>query len=123
MRWRLPWPRGKGGDIRVSLVSFPICLHFRRLMIGLDVAVSAEYEPDKSNRHEDSARYDQPIWIVSHLSVSASRKPSRTAVHSSSRRGIVKWQIRSTPKGDGVLSVTQSAPDADCYGDESDANP
>jgi hypothetical protein len=78
MRWRVPWPRGKVGDIRVSLVSFPICLRFRRLMIGLDVPVSAECEPDKSNRHEDSASYDQPIWIVSHLSVPSSRKPSRT---------------------------------------------
>ncbi len=28
-------------------------------MIGLDVPVSAECEPDKSNRHEDSASFDQ----------------------------------------------------------------
>ena len=29
----------------------------------------------------------------------------------------------SAPKGGGFLSVTESAPDADRYGDESDANP
>jgi hypothetical protein len=92
-------------------------------MIGSDVPVSAECEPDKPNRYEDSPSDDQPIWIVFHLSVPSSRKPSSTGAQSSSQRGIVKRQIRSTPKGDGLLSVTESAPEADRYGDESDANP
>jgi hypothetical protein len=30
--------------------------------------ISAECEPDKSNRHQNSAGYDQPMWI-SHLSI------------------------------------------------------
>jgi hypothetical protein len=38
-------------------------------MIGLTVPVSAECEPDKSNRQQDGAGYDQPMWI-SHLSTS-----------------------------------------------------
>jgi hypothetical protein len=37
-------------------------------MIGLSVPVSAECEPDKSNRHQNGAGYDQPMWI-SHLSI------------------------------------------------------
>ena len=65
-RWQAPWPRGKGGDVRLSPVSFPICLHLRRLIIGLNVPVSVECEPDKSNRQQDGAGYDQPMWI-SHL--------------------------------------------------------
>ena len=32
-------------------------------------------------------------------------------------------RARNSPKGDGFLSVTESAPEADRYGDESDANP
>jgi len=38
-------------------------------MIGLNVPVSAECEPDKSNRQQDGAGYDQPMRI-SHLSTS-----------------------------------------------------
>jgi hypothetical protein len=36
-------------------------------MIGLTVPVSAECEPDKSNRQQNGAGYHQPMWI-SHLS-------------------------------------------------------
>src|SRR5882672_1435952 len=65
LRWRAPRPRGNGGCVRVSPVvspvSLPICLQFRRLLIGLNVTVAAEREPDKSNRHQDSAGYDQPM--------------------------------------------------------------
>lgn len=32
-------------------------------MIGLNVPVSAECEPDKSNRQQDGASYDQPMRI------------------------------------------------------------
>jgi hypothetical protein len=72
LRWRTRWPRGKGGGVGVSPVSFPICLDFRRLMIGLNVPVSAECEPDKSDRHQDGAGYDKPMWIF-HLSIPSSR--------------------------------------------------
>ena len=41
-------------------------------MIGLNVLVSAEYEPDKSNRYQDGAGYDQPMWIF-HLGIPSSR--------------------------------------------------
>ena len=67
--------KGEGGGVRVSPVSFPICLHFRRLMIGLNVLVSSECESDKSDRHQDGAGYDQPMWIF-HLSIPSSRSPS-----------------------------------------------
>jgi hypothetical protein len=32
--------------------------------IGLTVPVLVECEPDKSNRHQDSASYHQPVWIL-----------------------------------------------------------
>jgi hypothetical protein len=57
-RRQAPWPRGKGGDVRFSPASFPICLRLRRLVIGLNVPVSVEREPDKSNRQQDGAGYD-----------------------------------------------------------------
>jgi hypothetical protein len=41
-------------------------------MIGLNVPVSAECEPDKSDRHQDGPGYDQPMGII-HLSVPSSR--------------------------------------------------
>jgi hypothetical protein len=67
LRWQAgAMAKGKGGDVRVSPVSFPICHQFRRLMI------SAECEPDKSNGHQNGAGYDQPMWI-SHLSIPSSR--------------------------------------------------
>jgi hypothetical protein len=84
LRWRPPWPRGKGVGVRVSPVSFPICLHFRRLVIGLTVPVSAEYEPDKSNRQKDGAGYDQPMWIF-HLSIPSSRSFSPRLQHEAPR--------------------------------------
>jgi hypothetical protein len=49
LRWRARRPRGRGGCVRVLPV--PICLHFRRLLTGLNVTVPAEREPDKSNRY------------------------------------------------------------------------
>jgi hypothetical protein len=75
LRWRARWPRGKGGGVGVSPVSFPICRHFRRLMIALTVPVSAECEPDKSNRHQDGSGYHQPMRIF-HLSIPNSRSVS-----------------------------------------------
>src|ERR1700730_7728014 len=75
LKWRARWPRGKGGGVGVSPVSFPIFLHFRRLLIGLNVPVSAGCEPDKSNRHQGGAGYDQPMWIF-HLSIPSSRSVS-----------------------------------------------
>ena len=62
--WLAPWLIGKGGDVRVSPFSFFISLHFRRLMIGVDVPVSVECHPDKSNRHQDGSSYHQPMWIL-----------------------------------------------------------
>jgi hypothetical protein len=41
-------------------------------MMGLNVPVSAECEPDKSNRDQDDAGNDQPMWIF-HLSIPRSR--------------------------------------------------
>jgi hypothetical protein len=35
----------------------------RRLIIGLNVPLSVECEPDKSNRQQNGAGYDQPMWI------------------------------------------------------------
>jgi hypothetical protein len=65
LRWRARWPRGRGGCVRVlpvvSPVSIPIRLRFRRLLIGLNVTVAAECEPDKSNRHQNGAGCDQPM--------------------------------------------------------------
>jgi hypothetical protein len=73
LRWRAPWPRWKGVGVGGStVVRFPICLHFRRLMIGLNVPASAECEPDKSNRQQGGAGNDQPMWIF-HLSIPSSR--------------------------------------------------
>ena len=66
------WPSGKGDDVRVSPVPFRICHHFRRLMIGLNIPVSAECEPDQSNRHQGGTRYDQPMRII-HLRIPGSR--------------------------------------------------
>lgn len=63
VRRRAPWPSGRGGDVRIFPVLFLISLHFRPLMIGLNVPVSAECEPDKSNRQQDGASYDQPMRI------------------------------------------------------------
>ena len=71
LRWRAPRPSGKGGDVRVFPVSFLSSLHFCRLLIALNVPLSAECEPDKSNRQQDDAGYDQPMWI-SHLSIPSS---------------------------------------------------
>ena len=68
----MPWPSGKGNDVQVSPVPFHICHHFHRLMIGLNIPVSAEREPDQSNRHQGGACYDQPIRII-HLSIPGSR--------------------------------------------------
>ena len=79
LRWRA-WPRGMGGGVGVAPVSFPTCLHFRRLMIELNDPVSAEYEPDKSNRQRDGAGYDQPMWIF-HLSIPSSRSFSLLEYH------------------------------------------
>jgi hypothetical protein len=70
LRRRARRPRGSGGCVRVSPV--PICLHFRQLLIGLNVTVAAEQEPDKSNRHQDGAGYDQPVWIL-HFGIPGSR--------------------------------------------------
>jgi hypothetical protein len=106
---------------QISLVSFPICFHFRRLIIGLDVPVSSECEPDKSNRHKSSASYDQPIWIVSHF------ERSRLSQVLQDWGAIVltagNRETGAPRKGGGFLSVAESAPGADRYGDESDANP
>jgi len=41
-------------------------------MMGLSVPVSAECEPDKSNRYQDDAGDNQPMWIF-HLSIPGSR--------------------------------------------------
>ena len=72
LRRLVRWPSGKGDDVRVSPVPFRICHHFRRLMIGLNIPVSAECEPDQSNRHQGGTRYDQPMRII-HLSIPGSR--------------------------------------------------
>jgi hypothetical protein len=64
LRRRTPWPRGEGGDVRISPVAFPICLHFPQPMIGLGVPPLAKCEPDKSQHHQDSAGCHQPMWIL-----------------------------------------------------------
>jgi hypothetical protein len=94
LRWRAPWPGGKGGGVRVWPVSFPICPHFRRLLIGLNVPASAEYEPDKPDRHQDGACDHQPMWI-SHLGISSSPNSlsfrlllNISALHSARRRRL-----------------------------------
>jgi hypothetical protein len=46
-----------------------------RLLIGLNVPVSAESEPDKSNRHQDGAGYDHPMWIF-HLGTTFRAAPA-----------------------------------------------
>jgi hypothetical protein len=78
------------------------------------------YRMLRGETRQAGTAFNRPL---SYPGVPSYRRPSRTGVQSSSQRGIVKWQIRSNPKGDGFLSVTKSAPDADRYGDESDANP
>src|SRR5258705_13317588 len=62
-RWRAPWPRGKGADVRVSLISFPVRLHFRRLMIRLNVPVSMKGKADKPDRHKDGSGHHHPMGI------------------------------------------------------------
>ena len=68
-RWRtsqvgLPRPRRKGGDIRGSLNSFLICLHFRRLMIDCEVTGAREHW--RAIAHFDKAEINQcrqVVWV------------------------------------------------------------
>jgi hypothetical protein len=55
--------------------------------------------------------------------MSAVRMGSNPSVRRESCIQPARYGKRIFPKGDGFLSVTKSAPDADRYGDESDANP
>jgi hypothetical protein len=59
-RWRAPWPRGKVGDVRVSTISR---LHFRRLMIRLNIPVLTERKPDKPEHDQDGSSNDHPVRI------------------------------------------------------------
>jgi hypothetical protein len=56
--WLAPWPRGKGGDVRVSTISR---LHFRRLMIRLNILT--ERKPDKPEHDQDGSSYHQPMRV------------------------------------------------------------
>ena len=68
-RWRtsqvgFPRPRRKGGDIRGSLDSFLVCLHFRRLMIDCEVTGAREHW--RAIAHFDKAEIDQcrqVVWV------------------------------------------------------------
>src|SRR5260370_42124671 len=44
--------------------SFPLRLHFRWLMIGLNVPVLAKCKTEKSEHHQDGSGYHQPMRIL-----------------------------------------------------------
>src|SRR5439155_21488062 len=47
--------------------SFPIRLHFRRLTIGFSISISAKYQTNKSENHQDGSGYHQPMRILHRL--------------------------------------------------------